>query len=145
MARQLHGEHAPHGAAADNQYRDFAGSSHPVLPGAVRAADTLQSIAATEAQATSRDEPAQSHAFIEWAPVMNASPGSRLDHYEIIESIGKGGMGEVYRARRAARRRDQSVGAEIQRTVCARSTDRRAAESPEHQHALRRQIGRAHV
>jgi Tol biopolymer transport system component/tRNA A-37 threonylcarbamoyl transferase component Bud32 len=30
---------------------------------------------------------------------MNTSPGSRVDHYEIIELIGKGGMGEVYRAK----------------------------------------------
>ena len=30
---------------------------------------------------------------------MNPAPGSRLDHYEIIELIGKGGMGEVYRAK----------------------------------------------
>jgi serine/threonine protein kinase/Tol biopolymer transport system component len=31
--------------------------------------------------------------------IMNLQPGSRLDEYEIIESIGKGGMGEVFRAR----------------------------------------------
>jgi eukaryotic-like serine/threonine-protein kinase len=30
---------------------------------------------------------------------MTPSPGSRLDHYEIVELIGKGGMGEVYRAK----------------------------------------------
>ena len=30
---------------------------------------------------------------------MSPSPGSRLDHYEIVELIGKGGMGEVYRAK----------------------------------------------
>jgi len=30
---------------------------------------------------------------------MSPSPGSQLDHYEIIELIGKGGMGEVYRAK----------------------------------------------
>jgi eukaryotic-like serine/threonine-protein kinase len=31
--------------------------------------------------------------------IMPPSPGSRLDHYEIVELIGKGGMGEVYRAK----------------------------------------------
>ncbi|MEO8100592.1 MAG: protein kinase [Acidobacteriota bacterium] len=30
---------------------------------------------------------------------MNLAPGERLDHYEIIERIGVGGMGEVFRAR----------------------------------------------
>jgi len=30
---------------------------------------------------------------------MSPSPGSQLDHYEIVELIGKGGMGEVYRAK----------------------------------------------
>src|SRR5438034_8592449 len=29
---------------------------------------------------------------------MSLTPGTRLDRYEVIELIGKGGMGEVYRA-----------------------------------------------
>src|SRR4249920_984655 len=29
---------------------------------------------------------------------MKLEPGTRLAHYEIVEMIGKGGMGEVYRA-----------------------------------------------
>jgi serine/threonine protein kinase len=41
---------------------------------------------------------------------MNLSPGSRLDHYEIIGLIGKGGMGEVYRANPSSSRKGQKIG-----------------------------------
>jgi serine/threonine protein kinase len=40
---------------------------------------------------------------------MNPSPGSRLDHYEVIELIGKGGMGEVYRAKDTRLPRDAAI------------------------------------
>src|SRR5665213_876943 len=40
---------------------------------------------------------------------MTPSPGSRLDHYEIVELIGKGGMGEVYRARDTRLPRDAAI------------------------------------
>src|SRR5215468_7679765 len=40
---------------------------------------------------------------------MNPVPGSRLDHYEIVESIGKGGMGTVYRARDTRLPRDAAI------------------------------------
>ena len=40
---------------------------------------------------------------------MNTSPGSRVDHYEIVELIGKGGMGEVYRARDTRLPRDAAI------------------------------------
>jgi len=38
---------------------------------------------------------------------MSLPPGTRLSHYEILSSIGKGGMGEVYRAR------DTRLGREV--------------------------------
>ena len=38
---------------------------------------------------------------------MPLSPGTHLDHFEILESIGAGGMGEVYRAR------DSKLGREV--------------------------------
>jgi serine/threonine protein kinase len=37
---------------------------------------------------------------------MHLSPGSRLGPYEVVEAIGAGGMGEVYRARDAKLHRD---------------------------------------
>jgi serine/threonine protein kinase len=36
-------------------------------------------------------------------------PGDRLGAYEIVESIGAGGMGEVYRARDARLERDVAI------------------------------------
>ena len=38
---------------------------------------------------------------------MSLAPGHKLDHYQILEPIGKGGMGEVYRAR------DGKLGREV--------------------------------
>ncbi len=40
---------------------------------------------------------------------MNRSAGSRLEHYEIVEVIGKGGMGEVFRATDTRLPRDVAI------------------------------------
>ena len=40
---------------------------------------------------------------------MPLAPGSRLDSYEIIATLGAGGMGEVYRARDATLKRDVAI------------------------------------
>ena len=40
---------------------------------------------------------------------MQLVAGSRLSSYEIIASLGAGGMGEVYRARDAALKRDVAI------------------------------------
>ncbi len=40
---------------------------------------------------------------------MSLSPGTKLAHYEILELIGKGGMGEVYRAKDGKLGRDVAI------------------------------------
>ena len=40
---------------------------------------------------------------------MSLAAGTRLAHYEIVEPIGKGGMGEVYRARDTKLDRDVAI------------------------------------
>ena len=40
---------------------------------------------------------------------MSLTPGARLGPYEIIARIGKGGMGEVHRARHLKLRRDVAI------------------------------------
>ncbi len=40
---------------------------------------------------------------------MSLNPGSKLGPYEILEPIGKGGMGEVYRARDPRMGRDVAI------------------------------------
>jgi serine/threonine protein kinase len=38
---------------------------------------------------------------------MTLTPGSRLAHYEVVSLLGKGGMGEVFKAR------DTTLGREV--------------------------------
>ena len=45
---------------------------------------------------------------------MNLAPGARLDHYEILEMIGKGGMGEVYRAKDTRLPREVAVKVSVE-------------------------------
>jgi len=49
--------------------------------------------------------PGLSHTII----AMPLGPGDRLAHYEIVEAIGKGGMGEVFRARDSKLDRDVAI------------------------------------
>ena len=41
--------------------------------------------------------------------LMSLEAGRTLGHYEIVEAIGAGGMGEVYRARDTKLRRDVAI------------------------------------
>jgi len=47
--------------------------------------------------------------FSEAVVTLSLSPGTRLAHYEIVELIGRGGMGEVYRARDGKLERDVAI------------------------------------
>jgi hypothetical protein len=45
------------------------------------------------------------------APHMTLAPGSRISVYEVVEAVGAGGMGEVYKAR------DTTLGRHIGPTI----------------------------
>jgi serine/threonine protein kinase len=55
---------------------------------------------------------------------MPLAPGTRLGPYEILASLGAGGMGEVYRARDT--KLDREVAVKVLPAALARDTDRLA-------------------
>ena len=55
---------------------------------------------------------------------MSLNPGSKLGPYEILEPIGKGGMGEVYRAR------DPRMGREVAIKISAEAFSDRFSWAP---------------
>ena len=71
--------------------------------------------------------------------------GSRIAHYEVLASLGAGGMGEVYRARDTRIKRD--VALKILPGAFAADPDRTRRFEQEAMAAgiLNHQIGRAHV
>ncbi len=51
---------------------------------------------------------------------MASAPGVRLGPYEVLAAIGKGSMGEVYKARDT--RRDRTVAIQSVRPLCVTTT-----------------------
>ncbi len=58
-------------------------------------------------------EDAKAGSFLEHPPLgsleKEIAPGTRIAHYEIVERIGAGGMGEVFRARDSTLKRDVAI------------------------------------
>ena len=72
---------------------------------------------------------------------MSFSKGDVLGPYEIVGPIGRGGMGEVYRARDSRLGRDVAIkvsAEQFSERFRARGARGRRAESSQHLHAVRR-------
>jgi len=67
---------------------------------------------------------------------MTLAAGSRLGPYEVLSTLGEGGMGEVYRARDAKLNRDVAIKV---------GTDRAPGDSDPACHWAPGRIGLAHV
>jgi serine/threonine protein kinase len=65
---------------------------------------------------------------------MALSPGDKLGPYEILAPIGKGGMGEVYRARDSRLNRDVGYQSFRGAVLGAGSQSHRRAEPFQHLH-----------
>ncbi|MEE3625437.1 serine/threonine-protein kinase [Nitrospirillum sp. BR 11752] len=61
-------------------------------------------------------------------PLTNLVPGQRVGAYRIVEAIGRGGMGEVYRAERADGHFEQQVALKLIRREAVEHMDRFQAE-----------------
>ncbi|MDZ5648296.1 serine/threonine-protein kinase [Nitrospirillum sp. BR 11828] len=61
-------------------------------------------------------------------PLTNLAPGQRVGAYRIIDVIGRGGMGEVYRAERADGHFEQQVALKLIRREAVEHVDRFQAE-----------------
>ena len=66
---------------------------------------------------------------------MPLTPGTKLGNYEVVESVGAGGMGEVYRARDT--KLDRKVALKILPPELAESEEHRAVSHERQKPSLR--------